>query len=307
MAVLCEEATGRICVLEAHHLIGRSHRCSLLLPELSVSGEHASIRWTGRVWVLKDLGSRYGTFLNEQCLQPGVTVDLKKGDRLAFGREKRIWVITDESGPEVMVVPTEGGQALFQHGGLIALPSVERPEAVVFQDLDGRWVLDQAGQVDVIKEHVPFVFEGTRWRLCNASPLQPTSLAGDGREAMALCETQLRFQVSRSEEHVEISARWRSRLIELGARSHHYVLLTLARVRLRDAERGEQAASAGWIDQHELLRQLALGPEKLNLDIFRARRQFGAAGFIPAAGIVERRSATRELRLGVSAIDLEVL
>jgi len=307
MGVICEEATGRTCVLEAHHLIGRSHRCSLQLEELSVSGEHASLRWTGRVWALKDLGSRYGTFLNELCLQPGVAADLKKGDRLTFGREKRIWAITDQGGPEVMVVPAEGGPALFQHDGLIALPSVERPDAVIFQDLAGRWILDQAGQVDVIREHVPFLFEGKPWRLCNASPMQPTSLAGEGRESMALSETQLRFLVSHSEEHVEISARWRGRLIELGARSHHYVLLTLARVRLRDAERGAPPASAGWIDQHELLRQLALGPEKLNLDIFRARRQFGAAGFIPAAGIVERRAATRELRLGVSSIDLEVL
>jgi hypothetical protein len=309
MGAICEEATGRICVLEAHHLIGRSHRCSLQLSELSVSGEHASLRWTGRAWVLKDLGSRYGTFLNAQSLQPGVAVDLEQGDRMAFGREKRTWVMIDQGGPQVMVVPAEGGPALFQHDGLIALPSLDRPEAVVFQDLEGRWVLDQAGQVDIIKEHVPFLFEGTRWRLCNASPLQPTSLAagGEGREIMALGETQLHFAVSRSEEHVEISARWRDRLIELGARSHHYVLLTLARVRLRDLERGEQSSRAGWIDQGELLRQLAVGPEKLNLDIFRARRQFGAAGFIPAAGIVERRPATRELRLGVSQIDLELV
>src|SRR6185436_14326708 len=139
--------------------------------------------------------------------------------------------------------------------------------------------------------------------------LQPTSLAAgsEGRETMALGETELHFAVSRSEEHVEITANWRGRLIEMGARSHHYVLLTLARVRLRDIERGEQSNRAGWIDQGELLKQLALGPEKLNLDIFRARRQFGAAGFIPADGIVERRPATRELRLGVAGIDLEMV
>ena len=32
-----------------------------------------------------------------------------------------------------------------------------------------------------------------------------------------------------------------------------------------------------------LLKQLHFSPERLNLDIFRARRQFGAAGFMPGA------------------------
>jgi hypothetical protein len=307
MGVICDEGTGRICVLEAHHLIGRSPRSSLQLTGLSVSGEHASLRWTGRAWALKDLGSRYGTFVNVQPLQPGVAVEVRVGDRLAFGREKQTWLLTEEGAPEVMVVPVEGGPALVQHDGLIALPSVDRPVAVIFQDLDGRWLLDQAGRMDIIREHVPFEFEEVRWRLCNTSPLQPTSMAGEGRESMALEETSLRFRISRNEEHIEITAHWRGRSIDLGHRAHHYVLLNLARIRQRDLARGEAPSSAGWIDQDELLRQLALGPEKLNLDIFRARRQLGAAGFIPAAGIVERRSATRELRLGVAEMVLELV
>ena len=98
-------------MLEAHHLIGRSHRCSLQLSEPSVSGEHASLRWTGRTWVLKDLGSRYGTFVNAQPLTPGAPTEVRKGARIAFGREKHTWAMVGDGSPEVMVVPAAGSAA----------------------------------------------------------------------------------------------------------------------------------------------------------------------------------------------------
>jgi hypothetical protein len=306
MGALREETTsGQLCVLEAHHLIGRSHRCSLRLNDPSVSGEHASLRWTGGAWVVKDLGSRYGTFLNSQPLQAGMTSIVSKDARLAFGRGSSIWIMTDDGPPEVMVVPVGGGPALVHSGGMIPVPSPDHPVAMVFQGKDGGWVLDQAGREEAIEEHIPFEVEGTRWRLCNASSLQPTAMPGDSRQIMNLDEVRLHFRVSLNEEHVAISARWRDRNVDLGARAHQYVLLTLARIRLADLERGEPAARAGWIAQEELLRQLHVGPEKLNLDIFRVRRQFGEHGFAPAAGIVERRPVAKELRIGVADLAIE--
>jgi hypothetical protein len=306
MGAICDELTGVVHALEAHHLIGRSHRCSLRLADPSISGEHAAMRWTGGVWVVKDLGSRYGTFLNSELLQPGVPSTLGKGARLAFGREKHTWVMADDSAPEVMVVPEGGGPPLLRSDGMIAVPSLDRPAAVIFQGSHGQWLLDRDGQVASIQENVPFEVEGTRWRLANASPSQQTSKAGEGPEVIPLSEIRLKFMVSRNEEHVELDAHWRGRVVRLGARSHHYVLLTLARMRRRDVQNGEPVTSAGWIAQDELGKLLQFSPERLNLDVFRARRQFGAEGFVPPASIVERRPAARELRIGVSELEIEV-
>jgi hypothetical protein len=306
MGAIRDEQDGTVHVLEAHHLIGRSHRSSLRLEDPSVSGEHASLRWTGRTWVIKDLGSRYGTFLDSAPLQPGVPATVKKGSRMAFGRDKRTWVMSDVEAPQVMVLPEGGGPALLQNGGMIAIPSVEHPAAVLFQGITGEWLLEQEGQAVPIHENVTFLVEGRRWRLANASPSQETSKAGEGLEIMSLAEVRLKFLVSRNEEHVELEAHWRDRVIRLDARSHHYVLLTLARIRQRDVQKGESSASAGWIAQDELANLLQFAPERLNLDIFRARRQFGAEGFFPPASIVERRPAARELRLGVSQVEIEV-
>jgi hypothetical protein len=42
----------------------------------------------------------------------------------------------------------------------------------------------------------------------------------------------------------------------------------------------------------------------LNVAVFRCRRQLAEAGIIGAASIIERRRPTREVRLGVSRIEI---
>jgi len=305
MAAIVEDETERIFFLESDHLIGRSGLCSSTLSAPSVSAQHVSIRWTGQRWVMKDLGSRYGTFVQGQPLQPGVLVEISTGTRFIMGREKRAWTVLQDEPPEVMVVPADGGQALFVHDGLIAIPSAEQPLAVVFQGDDNRWYLDQTGQIEGVHERQPFTVAGTAWKLCNTSSPLYTSIPDEPPASMSLREARAHFEVSRNEEHVHLVIWWRDRSFDFGARAFHYVLLTLARLRQRDA--GLPEASAGWVDQDELLRLLQFGPERLNLDIFRGRRQFGAVGFMPATGIVERRPTSRELRLGIADIRIDVV
>lgn len=305
MAAIAEDGTERVFFLESDHLIGRSVSCSSRLSEPSVSAQHVSLRWTGQRWVMKDLGSRYGTFVDGQPLQPGVLVEIQKGTRFIMGREKHAWTVLQDDPPEAMVVPADGGQALFVHDGLIAVPSVDQPLALVFQGDDNRWLVDQNGQVEAVQEREQFTVAGASWRLCNTTSPLYTSIPDESPSSMGLREARVHFEVSRNEEHVHLAVWWRDRSFDFGARAFHYVLLTLARLRLKDAAQPEP--SAGWVDQEELLRLLQFGPERLNLDIFRARRQFGAVGFIPPTGIVERRPASRELRLGISNITIDVV
>jgi ABC transport system ATP-binding/permease protein len=55
MGVL-ESRTQRF-LLTADHLIGREPTAALRLNDESVSWRHASLRWTGQIWELQDLGS----------------------------------------------------------------------------------------------------------------------------------------------------------------------------------------------------------------------------------------------------------
>jgi hypothetical protein len=77
---------------------------------------------------------------------------------------------------------------------------------------------------------------------------------------------------------------------------------------MRMADQGDAlpASSHGWVAQQRLLKMLATNLSQLTLDIYRARRQFAEAGVIDAAHIVERRPSSRELRIGVETLAVQV-
>jgi hypothetical protein len=63
--------------------IGRSPDCDLPLGDITVSWHHAELRHTGQAWVIVDLGSRNGTWVNGWRADSGFTV--RAGDRVSFG------------------------------------------------------------------------------------------------------------------------------------------------------------------------------------------------------------------------------
>jgi ABC-type multidrug transport system ATPase subunit/pSer/pThr/pTyr-binding forkhead associated (FHA) protein len=63
-------------------VIGRADECDIHLGATEVSRRHARVRRSGSAWVLGDLGSVNGTFVNEQQVQ---TVELNEGSLIRIG------------------------------------------------------------------------------------------------------------------------------------------------------------------------------------------------------------------------------
>ena len=98
------------------------------------------------------------------------------------------------------------------------------------------------------------------------------------------------------------------RRFDLKSRAHHYLLLTLARARISDADDPDLPATArGWLYQDDLARMLRLDDNAIYLAVFRARKQLKKAGVSRAASLVERRAGTRQLRIGVSELHVRVI
>src|SRR3989304_4665925 len=67
-------------------LVGRLPTCDLVLGDPSVSRQHASLTVTNGLCYVQDVGSRFGTFLNdEQILAVQDPVEAKPGATLKFG------------------------------------------------------------------------------------------------------------------------------------------------------------------------------------------------------------------------------
>ncbi len=129
------------------------------------------------------------------------------------------------------------------------------------------------------------------------------------REApsIELDRASLSFSVSKDEEYVRLRVLQGRLTLDLGARAHHYLLLTLARRRLADAAEGCSDEACGWISLYDLAHDPSMAPDRLNVHVFRLREQLASRGVANAANIVERRGSTRQLRVGTGRIAIAVL
>lgn len=312
MAVLVKQSDGTRALLLSRHMVGRSRHADLRMTEPTVSGEHAVISWTGREWRLHDLGSRNGTSVDGRRLTAGERVALTRGSIITFGQEDNAWVITDDEAPALLAIPTDGGEPLVARGDLLALPSDDDPMAEVYRNALGEWVMEHAGETTRVADHQVIRVGERELRLRVPDVIAATW--DSAAPAPHLASLTLRFAVSRDEEYVALTARTPHRELDLGARAHHAVLLALARARLEDQQQAKPASASraptaqdsqhGWVYLDDLARKLALDEQHLNVAIFRSRRQLAEAGIQGAASIVERRRPTRELRIGVSRLEI---
>jgi pSer/pThr/pTyr-binding forkhead associated (FHA) protein len=142
-----KNAPMRIPVIGERISIGR-RRGDLVVADPEVSGQHAEIVRTSAGYVLRDLASTNGTFLNGQPVKEQV---LQPGDEIGIGRTVIQWEVPHAAGADVTrdAPVSEGGdQQRIPVGIYDTLPEFAGLGALVedalpgFQDDDGTQLMD---------------------------------------------------------------------------------------------------------------------------------------------------------------------
>src|SRR5215212_3289680 len=141
MATLKHLQTGADVSLAARHVVGRSRTCQLQIDLAAVSAIHAELTWDGRVWHLRDRGSRNGTFVGGQRLSPGQQVALEPGTDLGFGAPEGHYRFVEGSAPRLMAFGPD--QIRVAEDDVLCLPSRGECEAMILRDADDRWVIER--------------------------------------------------------------------------------------------------------------------------------------------------------------------
>ncbi len=259
--------------LRALHVLGRNAaKADTRLHNSDASQIHAVISWSGRIWEITDL-SRNGTFVDGHRLLANVKTPLLAGQsiRCALGSDS-VWQVVDLAAPCPMLLPvSEPGPAIILNEFQL-LPDDAVAAASLHFSAAGQWMFDDQNATRVLHDGDEIQVGKTVWRFLLPAPLGGvTDVQID--PAQAFLWPTLDFRVSQNEEHIRLSANCGGEQIDFGERVHHYSLLTLARRRFADHQRGLDESSQGWVGVEQLSKMLGIDSSHLNIQLFRARSQ----------------------------------
>lgn len=304
MASLRNTKSKHSFVLRTQHIFGRHSAGShTVLENPEASRLHASILWNGAYWILQDTSSN-GTFLNGQSVSTGIKSRLKLGDKIQFGAmDAPTWVFNNDQPPKSLLVPLIDGLSPIELTGVVVLPNEASPDIILYQNDTGHWVVeDESGAVRLEAGHKVSTAQSS-WVFIDAETADNTRQAEHVLH-QGLTVYGIKFDVSKDEEHVCVTLKRGEMTIDLGERVHHYLILFLARKRLKDSKHGVESSEQGWIDKSSLTQQTGWDEKHINLHIFRFRKQLIEVNpnALQLLQMVEKRRGS--LRLALTAIEI---
>lgn len=296
MALLLHVASGASLPLRARTGVGRAPSCHVHIPRKQTSGEHALITYAPEVgWTIRDLGSRNGTLVDGRPLTPGTRAPLAVGTLLCFGASTEEWRLESIDPPAVMA--TDGTVWVEGEDDLLGLPDLDDPALVIQGTPIGWFCADEPvhdGQV--------LSSNGRDWTLCLPSELSAT--ASHGTALVKNCSLQC--NVSADEEFIQVHVGLPDGTVELPPRSHHEVLLVLARRRLSDADEAAIGPiEQGWMYRADLQKALRASANQIYIGLHRLRKEFEALGIIDGHDVIEARRTTRQVRLAIDQLTVQ--
>lgn len=273
MAVLKNNTLGDIVVLNTHHVFGRNQfTANTHIQENDVSKSHATIFWKCGIWYIKD-HSRNGTLINGKYITH-TTVKLSKGDTVQYGRSNTTkWEMVDDDTPSCYLKSLTYENKILSLSSCLELCNEEDLEITFYCTQDMKWKAEKGGKTIELFQGITLEFNNEEWMFIENSSLDETI---DYRQIID--RAYFVFTLSADEENSHIKIVMNELELDLGTRVHNYLLLTLARQRLSDANLGYVFDDQGWVSLTDLTIDLTkeFGKEidiyYVNLQIHRLRK-----------------------------------
>jgi hypothetical protein len=291
VAYLKNTESGDENFLFGRHIVGKLPESNTILSCADSSPIHAIINWRNGSWQIKDISTK-GTYINGIKMTPTSQCRIQRGDEIKFGNiNGAIWTLLNEDPPQSMLIPISPNlPAIVLSDKVVALPSTEKPFAVLSKSRYGYWICESPEKTHELKSGDLVGDRHNQWQFVDWNFFEEFEEFNIEKSKKTEYVSFL-FNVSQDEEHVSLTLQVGEQKISLGERSHHYLLLLLARKKLEDKMAGVAIGEQGWILTAEFTKMLGLSERHINIQIHRIRKQL--IGLYPSYfndhSVVERR------------------
>jgi hypothetical protein len=272
MAVLVDSQTKEQIWLHKQHVFGRHPGLvTTLLSNLEASRSHATISWNGAYWLLQDNSSN-GTYINALHIVKGGKHRLVQGDKINFASlNSTTWSVLNTDAPHSMIVPQAINIPNIELNGIMMLPNEQSPQFMLYQSDLGYWMYESAAGISQLKNGDLLYTDQCNWLFIDATNQDETKIITQNDDEPL--NIVVDFNVSQNEEHVALKFLINGTSFDLGNRTHHYLLLLLARQRVADNAAGYSESEKGWIEKSQLSKNLGMEETHINTQIYRLKKQ----------------------------------
>lgn len=313
MACLLSEFTQERIYLKNYHSFGRlAFSVCTLLTKPNISRLHAVIEWQEGAWLLKDLSSN-GVWVNKQRIQTEKFVKLSLNDQICLAKDNQcMFRVIDLSPPKDLLLKLDPTSELVTDALPLApynlFPDEENPIAAIYYEPSQKsWFIERLSDApcepEPIIENSSFKLGFSVYKLHLIENLGRTELIPQAH--YDLRDISFEFKLSQDEESTQMILTMPDRKINFDVRSHHYLTLNLARKRFLDMKSNVGEPEQGWIYADMLAKDIGVDANYLNIQIFRARKQFMDlfAGLVTPEDFIQRRAG--KIRFGGTRFQIQ--
>lgn len=123
---LSGDIAGKVFSVSGTIIIGRRSDCHIVIPAKGVSRQHAVIEVHGTDYLLKDLDSANGTFVNGKRIH---SVLLAPGDEITVDTIRFLFKVVSSAGPGEEAEPASAGQRKAEPASETAVLKLEKSPA----------------------------------------------------------------------------------------------------------------------------------------------------------------------------------